>query len=373
MNYIYLDNAATTAPDKEILNNAVKEYGDNFFNPSALYREARAVKKTVEDSRAKILAHFKGKKMIFTSCGTEADNTAVFSFARRGNIVTTAGEHSAVFKAFEFLKQKGVEVRYAKLKYGGGVDETDLLSKIDKDTCFCSVVHVNNETGAINDVNSIAKKIKAINPRTVFHTDAVQSCLKLTYSFSDDVDLISLSAHKFKALKGVGALIFNENIHINPLIHGGGQEGGSRSGTENVLGIKVFGDCFFKYAPLVKSNFERVSEIKREFISRLDEKYFKILSPVDSSPYVLSLSAPKLRGEVLQTVMDDLGVIIGKGSACSSKAPHSRVLKAFENDRDVLDGVIRVSFIFDTDKSEAIRAAKLLNDTVKKLYGKIVV
>ncbi|MBO7526200.1 MAG: aminotransferase class V-fold PLP-dependent enzyme [Clostridia bacterium] len=371
--FIYLDNAATTAPDKTILERAVKEYEEEYFNPSALYREGRNAKNTIDSARENILSFFKGRKLVFTSCGTESDNTAIFSFARRGNVVTTEGEHSAVYKSFEYLKQKGIEVRYAKLVDGGAVDVEDLLKKTDRNTCFCSVVHVNNETGAINDVNHIAKKVKEINPRIVFHTDAVQSCLKIPYSFCSEIDLISISAHKVKALKGVGALIYNADLHINPLIIGGGQEGGIRSGTENVLGIKVLGDCFLKYAPETQKNFDMISDVRRAFIEKLDKSLFKIISPDFSSPYVLSLSAPKLRGEVIQTVMDDLGIIIGKGSACSSKAPHSRVLKTFIRDNAVLDGAIRISFIFDTKKDDALKAAEILNQTVKKLYEKIVI
>lgn len=369
MSIVYLDNAATTAPDSEILSSAVESYKDEYFNPSALYREGRNAKSTLEKARADILSCFKGRDLIFTSCGTEADNTAIFSFARRGNIVTTEGEHPAVYKAFETLKQKGIEVRYAKLTYGGAVDEDDLLSKIDKNTCFCSVVHVNNETGAVNDVSALSKKVKKINPRTVFHTDAVQSFLKIPANYSKEVDLISVSAHKIKALKGVGALIFNSDMHVLPLIIGGGQEKGVRSGTENVLGIKVFGDCCKKYSENLLENYEKVSAIKKAFVEKLDERYFKVISPENASPYVLSLAAPTLRGEVLQTVMDDLGYIIGKGSACSSKAPHSRVLKAFESDKSVLDGAIRISFIFDTDISAALAAANELNRQAEKLYG----
>ena len=372
MKLVYLDNAATTAPDKEIFFSAAEYCAENYFNPSALYREGREAKKIVETAREKIAACFRGKKIFFTSCGTEADNTAILSFARRGNAVTTSGEHAAVQKTYELIKQRGVEARFARLLEGGAVDVDDLLSKIDEKTSFCSVVHVNNETGAINDVNAIAKAAKAINPRLVFHTDAVQSFLKIPYEISSDVDLVSVSAHKIKALKGVGALAYNDGLHVAPLIVGGGQENGARSGTENVLGIKVFGDCCEKYRAEIALNHERIKRIRDLFVAALDERYIKVISSGDCSPYVLSLSAPKLRGEVIQTIMDDSSIIIGKGSACSSKAPFSRVLKEFIDDKDVLNGAIRISFIFDTEEADALFAADTLNKTVKNLYERIV-
>ena len=373
MKLIYLDNAATTAPDKEILAAATEYCADNYYNPSALYREGRSVRKTVEDAREVFMKGFKKRKIVFTSCGTEADLTAVNAFAKRGNVVTTEGEHAAIQSAFELLKRRGTEVRFAKLKYGGAVDEEDLLNKIDGNTSFVSVVHVNNETGAINDVNALASAVKKINPRAVFHTDAVQSFLKIPYVFSETVDLISVSAHKIKALKGCGALIYNENLHFEPFIVGGGQENGMRSGTENVLGIKVFADAYSRYSLSLQNNYDRISDLKSQFIERLDKRYFKILSPENSSPYLLSLSAVGLKGEIVQREMDDLGFIIGKGSACSSKNPHSRVIRAFEKDVKVLDGVIRISFIFDTDRSEALSACDALNGIAEKLYGKIVI
>ena len=243
MKPFYFDNAATTKPDKEILTKAAEKLSEEFYNPSATYREARAVRDILESSRERLLKFYRGRKLIFTSCGTEADDTAIFSFAKRGNIVTSMGEHAAVYKTFESLKQKGVEVRYAKLKYGGEVDEEDFLSKIDEKTSFVSIVHVNNETGAVNDIERLSKLAKAKNPRLIFHTDAVQSFLKIPYNPSENIDLLSVSAHKICALKGTGALIYKSDLHINPFIIGGGQESGIRSGTENVLGIKVFADA----------------------------------------------------------------------------------------------------------------------------------
>ena len=371
MKSFYFDNAATTAPDKEILSSAASFCAENFYNPSAKYSKALRVRSVLEGCRKDILDRYYARKLVFTSCGTEADVTAILSFGKRGNIVTTEGEHAAVYKTFEQLKQRGIEVRYAKLLYGGAVDREDLLSKIDDNTTFVSVVHVNNETGAVNDVNAIAESIKKKNPKVVFHTDAVQSFLKIPFVPNEYVDLFSVSAHKVCAIKGVGALIYNDRLHVNPLLTGGGQEDGIRSGTENVLGIKTFADAFKKYYPDVEKNYIVAEKMKKAFTDILDKKYFRILSPIVSSPYILSISAVSLRGEVIQSRLDDLGYIIGTGSACSSKAPHSRILKAFEGDAKVLDGALRISFIFDTDISAAIECAETLNAVAAELYGKM--
>lgn len=370
MDKIYLDNAATTKPNSLILNNAVGELEKCFFNPSALYSGGLSAKKIVDTSRQYLESLFFGKRVFFTSCGTEADNTAIFSFGLRGNIVTTMGEHAAVYESFQYLKQKGVEVRFAKLKYGGAVDEEDLLSKIDDKTSFVSIVHVNNETGAVNDINGLAKKVKEKNKNVIFHSDGVQAFGKI-FTDIQNVDLYSVSAHKIGGLKGCGALFYNSKLHVKPLVIGGGQEAGLRSGTENVLGIKIFADCV-KYA---KNNLEKHYEnavlCKKTLLDNIDTDYLKVISTEDCSPYIVTLSCYSLRGQVMQSIMDDEGYYIGTGSACSSKAPHSRVISSFTRDKKLLDGVIRVSFAFDTNVEDVKKFAETLNKNVKKLNGKI--
>lgn len=371
MNCVYLDNAATTKPDEELVFTACKRTTECYYNPSALYREGLSAKKLFEEARNAFSPFLFGRRMIFTSCGTEADNTAMFSFAKKGNVVTTAGEHAAVYKSCELLKQRGTDVRYASLDYGGGVNEDDLLSKVDENTSLVSVVHVNNETGAINDINKLAKEVKKKAPRAVFMSDGVQGFLKIPFSLSSDVDLYSVSAHKIKAIKGTGALFFNEKLRLAPYLIGGGQQDGLRSGTEGLLGIYDFALAFRKYYPLVAEHYEKAKELKKLLLDRLDMNRFTLLSPENSSPYVISLSARGTRGAVLQNMLDDEGVIIGTGSACSSKSPHSRVISAFERDKKTLDGAIRLSFIYDTTKEDVIKAAEVLNQKANQLYGKI--
>ena len=349
---IYLDNAATTKPDEEALDKAVKYYEENFWNPSALYAGGLAVKKRITEIKENILRYFPlGFELVFVSCGSEADNTAIFSFARRGNAVTTSGEHSAVYESFTELKKRGVEPRFANK------------------TSFVSVVHVNNETGAINDVNKIAELVKQKNPSVVFHSDGVQSFGKIPFKMSDKIDLYSVSAHKIGGLKGVGGLIKKKSLTLYPLIHGGGQENGMRSGTENVLGIIDFGFVAGSHLSRVSENFEKTAIVKGVFLDNLDKRFIKIISGENSSPYIVSFSAKGLRGEVIMHMLEEYGVIAGTGSACSSRQRHSRVLKNCGYGGDVLDGAIRISFSDKSTESEAMFAAEKISECIKKLKG----
>ncbi len=369
---IYLDNAATTKPLKEALDFASK-YTEDFYNPSALYREGIQLKKFLTDSGEKIarFSSYSGYSCVFTSCGSESDNTAIFSCARRGNAVTTAGEHSAVYEPFTVLKQRGVQTKIAKLNRDGSVNVDSLLSLIDDKTSFVSVVHVNNETGAINDINAIASAVKEINPKTVFHSDGVQAYGKIPFSMNGAVDLYSVSAHKIGAMKGAGAIIKKNGVCLHPLIYGGGQENGLRSGTENVFGIA----CFLKAAEIkysaINDNYKRVDALKKTFLNIIGGN-MTVLSPENGSPYVISLSAKGLRGEVLQHMLEDKGIIVGTGSACSSRNHFSRILKECGYSSDVLDGVIRISFASETDEQDVISAAKAINECVKTLSSVVL-
>ena len=190
---IYLDNAATTKPSENAFAKAEIFAIQQFYNPSALYKEGYALQSELKKARSALLSKVADEnafEWIFTSCGTESDNQAVFSFAKRGNVVTSAGEHSAVFAAFTELKNRGsVQTRIAPLRKDGRVDEEKLLELIDEKTSFVSIMHVNNELGSINDINAIAKKVKAKNPRVIFHSDGVQAYGKISFRLGKEVDL----------------------------------------------------------------------------------------------------------------------------------------------------------------------------------------
>lgn len=367
---IYLDNAATTKPDEECVKSAEKYLLSEYFNPSALYAEGYNLHLDLKNTRSRILSHIADDNnfsLIFTSCGTEADNHAIFGGGKRGNVVTTLGEHSAVISAVNELKQRGTEVRLAKLNNDGSVNVEHLLSLVDGKTSLVSVIHVNNETGAINDINAISERVKRINKYALFHSDGVQAFGKIKFKLSKKIDLYSISAHKIGGIKGCGALIKRKDLIIKPYIYGGGQEFGLRSGTENVFGIKCF-----EYAAQKRYNsfdfyFEKVKKLNGLLKEKLDKNLFEIVSTESGSPYILTVCALGIRGETILHEVDDKGLIIGTGSACSSneKKRYSRVILACGIDEHRADGILRISFSPDNKEQEIVRAAEILNTTVK--------
>jgi cysteine desulfurase len=297
---------------------------------------------------------------------------AIFGAVKRGTFVTDKGEHSAVYKSFLELKNRGQTINLINLNADGTINVNELLSFVkDNRVDFVSIVHVNNETGGINDVNSIAKKVKEINSKIIFHVDGVQAFGKLPYKLSNQIDLYSISAHKINGLKGVGALIKKKGVNVAPLIFGGGQEGGLRSGTENVFGIKVFEYATIEKYENIKENFDKINNLKKIFIENLDRELFQFISGENSSPYILTISAKGLRGEIIMHLLEEHGVIIGNGSACSSKNRYSRVIEACGYDNATLDGVIRISFSTSTSEEECLTAVNIINTTVKNLKGKL--
>ncbi len=370
---IYLDNAATTRPNEDALRRANEFLTEHYFNPSARYRGGESVARALKDARNAIASPVCGSDfgLLFTSGGTEADNHAVFSCARRGNAVTTSGEHSAVYESFLQLKTRGVEPRFAPLNRDGSVNADALLHLIDEKTNFVSVVHVNNETGAVNDILSIAKQIKNINPRIVFHSDGVQAYGKIPVRLSSEIDLYSISAHKIGALKGTGALIRNKKCNLSPLIFGGGQEGNLRSGTENTFGIMCFRYAAEAAFQTLEADGARMKEYRDLLWNLMDQTLFERISPIGGSPFILTVSAVGLKGEVLQRMLWDRGTAVGTGSACSSKKPFSRILEACGYDRKMLDGVLRFSFCTQTTEEEVRRAADVINLTAKEMKERL--
>lgn len=369
---IYLDNAATTKPSSSALKQAEKFNNEEYFNPSALYSGGLSASKEIKGAKETILRCLGAinHEVIFTSCGSESDNMAIFCAVKRGSFLTTKGEHSAVYKSFCELSNRGHKVYFIDLNNDGTVNVEKLLTTIRENQIdFVSIVHVNNETGGINDVCSIAKKIKAIKPKIVIHVDGVQAFGKIPFRLCNEIDLYSISAHKINGLKGVGALIKRKNLNVAPLIFGGGQEGGLRSGTENVFGIKVFEYATKEKYQNILENYNKVKLLKEEFKNALNKELFAFISSNDSSPYILTISAIGLRGEVVMHSLETEGIVVGNGSACSSKNRFSRVIEACGFDENILDGVIRISFSTSTTLEEVESASEKLNKTVEKLKG----
>lgn len=365
---IYLDNAATTRPNGVALESAKQFNYDVFFNPSALYRHGIFVHKEINVAREFLCSALgtSEHEVVFTSCGSEADNQAIFGVAKRGTVITTAGEHSAVFKCFSELKNRGINVVFAPLKKDGSVNEESLLRAVEETKAtFVSVVHVNNETGAINDVAKLSATIKKINPSCVFHSDGVQAFGKIRFVLPRTVDLYAVSAHKIGGLKGTGALFKRKGFNLPPLIWGGGQENGLRSGTENVYGIKVFEYAARERCSHLEEYYRHTLHLNRVLRELLDLDCFRILSSENASPYILTLSANPLKGEVLLHLLEEADIIVGNGSACSSRNRYSRVIEAcgYHND----DGIIRISFSPDNTEEEIRIVARKLNECAQKL------
>ena len=367
---IYFDNAATTKPNGECLKKAEKYLYNDYFNPSALYAEGYSVQLALREARKNIVGNIADSErfdLLFTSCGTEADNTAIFGGAKRGNVVTTAGEHSAVFACMNELKQRGTEVRFAALNADGSVNTDSLLSLVDEKTSLVSVIHVSNETGAVNDIARLAAAVKKKNKYTLFHSDGVQAYGKIPFRLTCDIDMYSVSAHKIGGIKGCGALIKRKNLIIKPYIFGGGQENGLRSGTENVFGIKVFEYAAETRYAHIADDFKRAEALRALLKSRLDKSLFTEISGENCSPYILTVGADGLRGETILHEANDNGLIIGTGSACASneKKRYSRTILACGVGERLADGILRLSLCADNTEKEVLTAAEILNRIVK--------
>lgn len=367
---IYLDNAATTRPSEGAVAKAAVYLKEEYFNPSARYHGGAEVSRMLARARAYLLERVADPALFeleFTSCGTEADNQAVFSAAKRGNAVTTAGEHAAVYESFKALKNRGVEPRFAPVNADGGVDADALLSLMDDKTSLVAVVHVNNETGAVNDIAALAKRVKQKNPRAVFLSDGVQAFGKIPVRLTKDIDFYAVSAHKIGGLKGTGALIRRKACTaFAPYIFGGGQEGGMRSGTENTFGIACFHHAAEEKFASLREDGERIRAYRERMWALLDHDIFQRISPENGTPYILTVSAKGLRGEILQRDLWDNGVAVGTGSACSSKKPFSRVIEACGYGEATLYGVLRMSFSSATTAEETEKAAQIINDCARK-------
>ena len=341
---IYLDNAATTPVEKEI-NDIITYYNcEQFYNPSALYGKASDVRKEIDNVREKI-SNFVGVgingKVIFTSGATEANNLAIFGsvLPRNKKFLFGISEHPAVYNCAQELKNKGNQVEFISLSTNGEINYDDLKSKMDSDVCFVSIMMINNETGACNDINKIAHIIKSVNANTILHVDAVQGFCKYPINMlNSKIDLLTISAHKINGPKGIGALIISPKIKIKNINFGGGQENGLRSGTENISGIMALG----KICKLIDIN--KIKILKQSFIDQLEsiKKYIKING--DGSPYILSISIPGLRGETLVHMMEQKNIIIGTGSACSSSKISNRTLENMGKTKEDILGSVRISF-----------------------------
>ena len=334
--------------------------------------------KKAKEQIAKVLK-VNEKEIYFTSGGTESDNLAIIGCAmankRAGmHLITTKIEHPAVLETMKYLEQQGFEVTYLPVNEYGQIRLEDLKAAMRRDTILVSIMHTNNEIGALQPIAEAGALIKAMNPRCLFHVDAVQGFGKCRiWPKKMMVDLLSVSAHKIHGPRGVGFLYVKDGVRISPLLSGGGQEKSLRSGTENLPGIAGFAKIAKRACAELSANEVHVKKLNNIFREILTEEIraCNIISNDECCPYVLNVAFPGLRAEVIQHSVEQKGVYISVGSACSShKKDRSPTLTAMGYSNNVIDGAIRISFTYQNTPEQAEFAAKVICAEVKKLYGR---
>ena len=357
---IYLDNAATTALDEKCLD-IIREYNvERFYNPSALYRKAMESANAIKQARNSIAKSLgvKGEEIIFTASGSEADNIALLCSvrAKSGKVIIGSSEHSAVYNTALELKVRGYDVVFAPCDKYGRTDVGQLEKLIDNTVVLVSVMHVCNETGALNDLSAISKIIKAKAPRALFHSDGVQAYGKISVNLKSlGVDLYSISGHKIHAPKGIGALYCRSGLYLRTFVFGGGQENNVRSATENLPSIVAFGYLAEKNLPSLTDNYKKTTELRDYLYQKLTDNFENVKINTDllhSSPYVFSFALNSARGEVLVHCLEDRGIIVGTGSACNSQKSTKRIPAALGIEGDYAQGMLRVSFNENNTKDD---------------------
>lgn len=351
----YLDNSATTQAYPEVAQIMSKILLEDYGNPSSMHNKGMEAEVYVRHAREAIAKTLKvdDRCILFTSGGTEADNMALIGAAsankRAGmHIITTRIEHPAILDTCKYLESLGYEITYLGVNSNGQIDLKELEDAIRPDTIIVSIMHTNNEIGSVMPIADAGRLIKAKNPNTLFHVDAVQGYGKWRINPKKmNIDMLSVSGHKIHGPKGIGFLYIGEKVKIHPIIHGGGQQKNLRSGTENVPGIVGLATA----AELIYKDFdadiEHLYSMKEKLIdglSSIEDVKINGLTGRDSAPHIVSLSVGHIRSEVLLHALEDKGIYVSAGSACASNKPAiSETLKAIRVEQRFLDSTIRFS------------------------------
>lgn len=374
---VYLDNSATTKPYKEVVKAMFDVLDEHYANPSSMYKPAIEVEKMVEVARGSVarVIGAKREEMFFTSGGTESNNMAIKGVVhllknRKNHIITTAVEHPSVLNTAKRLESEGFEVTYLRVDSSGVIDLNELMDKITEKTALVSIMAVNNEIGSIQPIKDIGNITR--QKGILFHVDAVQGYGKMVLDVEDlNIDLMSISGHKIHGPKGIGALYIRKGIKLQPLLDGGGQERGLRSGTENVPGIVGFGVA----AEITYENKDKYCQYMMDLKKRLWDGLKKNINDCflngpdveEGAPNILNVSFVGVRGEVLLHALEEKGVYVSTGSACSShKRGTSHVLKSLGLPDDRIESAIRFSFSAFNTYDEIDYAVEVLTDLVKE-------
>ncbi|QEK13637.1 cysteine desulfurase [Crassaminicella thermophila] len=377
---VYLDNSATTKPNIEVVNIMTKALTDYYGNPSSLHHKGVEVEKLIKTAR-KQLAKALGaseQEIIFTSGGTESNNMAIMgaieSKKRKGNrIITTKIEHPSVLNVYKNLETKGYEVIYLDVDSFGKINMEQLKESISEETILISIMHVNNEVGTIQPVEEIGKIIKNNNENFIFHVDAIQSFGKIKFTPKKiGAHLLSVSGHKIHGPKGIGALYIKKGLKMTPLIYGGNQETGIRSGTENTPGILGLGEAARCLYEDMDNKINKMWILKNKLIEGIKNEIHDIkingFEKEGSAPHIANISFLGIRGEVLLHSLEQDGIYVSTGSACSSKKnTKSHVLKAMGLKDYEIEGAIRFSFSYNNTLEEIDYAIDKLKKHVKDI------
>lgn len=350
---IYYDNSATTRVRPQAAQTAMDLMALSYGNPSSLHRLGFEAQQKMELARRQVAQSLGCEPgcITFTSGGTEADNLAILGGCqamrrRGGKVVTTAFEHDAVLKTADFLESQGWQVIRLLPDSQGQITPQQVLEAVDEETVLVSVMAVNNEVGSILPVGQIAKALRRQYPQILIHCDAVQAWGKhpLKVGKSLDVDMLSVSGHKIYAPKGIGALYVKEGVRLKPLLFGGGQEKNLRPGTENIAYACAMGAAISLLSEEMEANRAKAKQIKELLLQGLKNfENVRINSPADGTPYILNFSLPGIRSEIMLHFLEERGIYLSSGSACTKGAP-SHVLTAMGFSRETADSALRVSF-----------------------------
>ena len=377
---IYLDNSATTRPCAEAVEAMTLALTENWGNPSALYGFGIDTAKQLRTARMQVAAALGAEpdRVFFTSGGTEADNWALFSAARRygkkhKHIITTSVEHHAILHAMKELEMQGFEVTYLAPDREGRVSLADLKAALRKDTILVSIMMVNNESGAVMPIAQMAKLTHKLCPDAVFHTDAVQGFLKVPFQARTlGADLISVSSHKIHGPKGAGALYISPRLKSFPaLLVGGGQENGFRSGTEGTPAIFGFAAACAAGAKTFRADIAHEKELLDYAIEKIGAMEGITINGAHEAPHILSLSVPGVPTQNTLNLLQEDGICISAGSACA-KGHRSHVLTAMNLPPETIDGAFRVSLSRETTREEIDVLLRALEEKVLpfRLKGK---
>ena len=375
----YFDNSATTRVLDSVKDIVVKTMTEDYGNPAAKHRKGMEAEQYIREARKIIADSMKvqEKEILFTSGGSESNNMALIGTAwanqRTGkHIISTAIEHPSVYNTLGVLEELGFEVTILPVDHDGHISLKELEEAIRPDTILVSTMYVNNEVGAVEPVEEISRVIKAKNPSALYHVDAIQAYGKYVIRpKKQGIDLLSVSSHKIHGPKGVGFLYIRSGVKIKPLIYGGGQQAGMRSGTENVPGVAGFGAAVKEMYTDHAEKIQKLIGLKDYMTDRLGEIEGTVINSKKgeaSAPQIVSVSFEGVRSEVLLHALEDKGIYVSSGSACSSNHPGiSGTLKGIGVAQKLLDSTIRISFgIFNT-KEEVDYTIDVLKELVPVL------